>query len=156
MRVLFFSLLLGVLAFGGEIEGLYLLEKDDTGNQSVAEVFEKDGKYYAYGFANTNGSASYDVNNPDAKLKGRPLKGVVFMWGLSKDGNGYSGGRIYNTGNGKTYDASAKVDGDKLLIKASVWGFGKTLTWTRLNEEDSKAYIDKKPDLKEVIPTIPN
>lgn len=155
MKKIILGLALGAFAFAQEICGYYILEKNDKGSQTIAEVFEKDGKYYAYGFANTDGKASYDVNNPDEKLKNRPLRGVVFLWGLIKDGNEYDDGKIYNNANGKTYSASAKLEGDTLKVKATVWGFGKTLTWRKLSEEQVAPYLDKKPDMQEVIATIP-
>lgn len=155
MKKVFLSLAMGAFAFAQGICGYYILEKNDKGNQSIVEVFQKDGKYYAYGFANTDGSVSYDVNNPDEKLKNRPLNGAVFMWGLVKDGDEYDDGKIYNNANGKTYSASAKLEGDTLKVRATVWGFGKTLTWKRLSDEQVAPYLDKKPDLQEVIATIP-
>lgn len=155
MKKIFLSLIASTFAFAQGICGYYILEKDDKGSQTIAEVFEKDGKYYAYGFANSNGETSYDVNNPDEKLKNRPLRGVVFMWGLVQDGDEYDDGKIYNNANGKTYSASAKLDGDTLKVKATVWGFGKTLTWKRMSEEQVAPYLEKKPSMDEVIATIP-
>lgn len=155
MKKIILVLAMGALAFAQGICGYYILEKNDKGTQSIVEVFEKDGKYYAYGFANTDGSVSYDVNNPDEKLKNRPLRGVVFMWGLVKDGDEYDGGKIYNNANGKTYNASAKIDGDTLKVRATVWGFGKTLTWKRLSDEEIATYLEHKPSMEEVITTIP-
>lgn len=156
MKKLLLSLIFAALAFGEGICGYYILEKNDAGNQSIVEVFQKDGKYYAYGFANTDGSVGYDVNNPDEKLRGRPLRGAVFMWGLIKDGDEYDDGKIYNNATGKTYSASAKVEGNTLKVRATVWGFGKTLTWTRLSDEQVAPYLDKKPSMEEVIKTIPS
>lgn len=155
MKKIFLNLVLGVLAFGESICGYYILEKNDAGNQSIIEVFQKDGKYYAYGFANTDGSVSYDVNNPDEKLKGRSLRGAVFLWGLVKDGEEYDKGKIYNNANGKIYSASAILNGDTLKVRATVWGFSKTLIWKRLSDEQVSEYLDKKPSMKEVIKTIP-
>ncbi|RDU69594.1 DUF2147 domain-containing protein [Helicobacter cholecystus] len=155
MKKIFLALLLGCFAFGEEICGYYILEKNDTGNQTIVEIFQKDNQYYAYGFANTDGSVSYDENNPNEKLRGRPLRGVVFLWGLTKEGDEYDGGKIYNYANGKTYSASAKLEGDTLKVRATVWTFGKTLIWKKLSDEQVEQYLGKKPNLQEVINTIP-
>lgn len=155
MKKLALSFLLTVFAFGEGISGYYLLEKDDEGKQAIIEIFEKDGKYYAYGIGNNDGTFSRDVNNPDEKLKGRSLRGVVFMWGLIQDGNEWDDGKIYNTSNGKTYSASAKLEGDTLKVKATVWGFGKTLTWKKLGTEDVIPFLENKPEMEDVVSTIP-
>lgn len=155
MRLFFLGLLCSSVVFAQGICGYYLMEKDDSGNQTVVEVFQKDQKYYAYGFANTDGSVSYDTKNPDESLRNRSLSGVVFMWDLKKDGDGYDGGKIYNNQTGKTYGASAKLEGDTLRVKATIWGFGKTLVWTRMSEEQVAPFLEKKPNMQEVLKTIP-
>lgn len=155
MKKIALSLLFAVFAWSEGICGYYLLEKNDEGKEAIAEIFEKDGKYYAYGIGNSDGTFSQDVNNKDEKLKGRSLRGVVFMWGLVQDGDEWDDGKIYNTSNGKTYSASAKLEGDTLKVKATVWGFGKTLTWKKLTPEEVASFVENKPSMEEVISTIP-
>ncbi|WP_051420618.1 DUF2147 domain-containing protein [Helicobacter pametensis] len=145
---------IGLYAKG--LEGYYLTHKDEKGKQVVVEIFEHGGKYHAYGFANTDGSKSVDQNNPDAKLKGRSMNGVVFVWNLAPKGNEWSDGKIYNVANGKTYDASVWFDkSGNLVVKASVWGFGKKFVWTKLSEEEAQKYFATKPPIEQVIKTIP-
>lgn len=138
------------------LEGYYLTHPNERGVQAVVEIFQKDQKYFAYGFANTDGSASKDQNNPDEKLRGRDMNGVIFVWNLVKDKNEWSGGKIYNYANGKTYDASAWFDknGD-LVVKASVWGFGKKLIWKKITQEEAEKYFSTKPSLQTVLQTLP-
>ena len=155
MKKILATLLFTAFAMAEGICGYYLLEKNDEGKEAVAEVFEKDGKYYAYGIINSDGTYSQDVNNPDDKLKGRSLKGVVFMWGLEKDGDEWDDGKIYNTSNGKTYSASAKLEGDILKVKATFWGIGKTLVWKKVSEEQIAPLLANKPTMEEVLSTIP-
>lgn len=155
MKKILATLLFTTFAMAEGICGYYLLEKNDEGKEAVAEIFEKDGKYYAYGIINSDGTYSQDVNNRDDKLKGRSLRGVVFMWGLEKDGDEWDNGKIYNTSNGKTYSASAKLEGDTLKVKATVWGIGKTLTWKKVSEEQIAPLLANKPSMQEVLSTIP-
>lgn len=155
MKKILATLLFAAFAMAEGICGYYLLEKDDEGKEAIAEIFEKDGKYYAYGIINSDGTYSQDVNNRDDKLKGRSLRGVVFMWGLEKDGDEWDNGKIYNTSNGKTYSASAKLEGDTLKVKATVWGIGKTLTWKKVSEEQIAPLLANKPSMQEVLSTIP-
>lgn len=155
MRSLFF-IICALWLSAYDLNGYYLTDKDDEGKQSIVEIFERDGVFYAYGFATTDGRVSYDAHNPDAKLRGREMGGVVFLWGLKPDGNEWDGGRIYNYVTGKTYDAKAWFkDENNLKIKASVWGFGKTLDWKRLSDEEVKQYLSTKPTMDKVISTIP-
>ncbi|MBR2608496.1 MAG: DUF2147 domain-containing protein, partial [Bacteroidales bacterium] len=59
-----------------------------------------------------DGSPAVDSNNPDAKLRSRQLIGLNMLSGLKQKGGEYSGGSIYDPGNGKTYNCSMKVEGD--------------------------------------------
>jgi uncharacterized protein (DUF2147 family) len=68
--------------------------------------------------------------------KGQPILGMVFMWGLKKDGdNSYSGGEILDPNNGKVYRSKLQVaDGGKKLEVRGYIGvpmLGRTQTWLR-------------------------
>lgn len=53
---------------------------------------------------NENGKPRVDKNNPDAKLKTKPLLGLVFLKNFEKDGEkSWEDGTIYDPENGKTY-----------------------------------------------------
>jgi hypothetical protein len=43
-----------------------------------------------------------DVNNPDPKLRTRPVLGLPILTGFKRAGTGLSGGRIYDPNSGKT------------------------------------------------------
>ena len=77
-----------------------------------------------------------DVNNPDAKLRSRPVEGIVIMNGAQKSGaNGWSG-KLYNTLDGQTYSGSVTVI-DKTHIKLEGCVLGGLVcqgpAWTRIN-----------------------
>ena len=81
-----------------------------------------------------DGSPAVDENNPDAKLRSRQLIGLNMLSGLKKDGGEYSGGKIYDPGNGKTYNCSMKVEGDVLKVRGSLDKkglLGRTMDWFR-------------------------
>jgi len=67
--------------------------------------------------------------------KGQPLVGMVIMTGVTQDGDQWSGGRILDPKNGKTYKVSLKVtDGGQSLEVHGYIGFsllGRTQTWQR-------------------------
>ena len=82
-----------------------------------------------------DGTPAVDMNNPDPKLKSRKLIGLNMLHGLKKDGSEYSGGKIYDPGNGKTYYCSFSVEGNTLHVRGSLdkRGFlGRTMDWYRV------------------------
>jgi uncharacterized protein (DUF2147 family) len=55
--------------------------------------------------------------------------------GLKQDGGEYTGGKIYDPGNGKTYNCSMKVEGDILKVRGSLDKrglLGRTMDWFRV------------------------
>ena len=82
-----------------------------------------------------DGSPAVDKNNPDPALQKRQLIGLNMLHGLKFDGEEYSGGRIYDPANGKTYYCSFKVEGNTLRVRGSLdkKGFlGRTMNWYRV------------------------
>ena len=74
-------------------------------------------------------------DNCPADRKGKPIIGMTILWGLKRDGNGYSGGSVFDPDNGKTYRCKLRVidDGRKLELRGFI-GFsllGRTQTWIR-------------------------
>lgn len=83
-----------------------------------------------------DGSPAVDSNNPDKALRSRKLIGLNMLSGLKETGkNEYSGGSIYDPGNGKTYNCSMKVEGDVLKVRGSLDKkglLGRTMDWFRV------------------------
>jgi uncharacterized protein (DUF2147 family) len=82
-----------------------------------------------------DGSPAVDDKNPDAKLRTRKLIGLNMLSGLKKTGDEYSGGTIYDPGNGKTYNCSMKVEGKVLKVRGSLDKkglLGRTMDWFRV------------------------
>ena len=82
-----------------------------------------------------DGTPAVDKNNPDKNLRSRKLIGLNMLSGLKKNGGEYSGGKIYDPGNGKTYNCSMKVDGDVLKVRGSLDKkglVGRTMDWFRV------------------------
>ena len=77
------------------------------------------------------GDGQLDVHNPDKKLQSRKLVGVNILTGLTKKGNKWEGGKIYNPKNGKTYKCSIWLEGNNLKVRGYVAMFYETQTWTR-------------------------
>ncbi|WP_299708349.1 DUF2147 domain-containing protein [uncultured Pontibacter sp.] len=83
-----------------------------------------------------NGKPKMDDNNPDKKLRNRPLKGLVFMKNFEYDGdNKWDDGTIYDPESGKTYSCYMKMTGkDKMEVKGyiGISLIGRTQNWTRV------------------------
>ena len=82
-----------------------------------------------------DGSPAVDAKNPDSKLRSRRLIGLNMLSGLKKVGGEYTGGSIYDPGNGKTYNCSMKVEGDVLKVRGSLDKkglLGRTMDWFRV------------------------
>lgn len=71
----------------------------------------------------------------DDPRKGKPVIGMTILTGLKKEGDSvYSGGRILDPNNGKTYNAKVTLieGGKKLEMRGSILFFGRTQTWIRV------------------------
>ena len=82
-----------------------------------------------------DGSPAKDDKNPDKALRSRQVLGLNMLHGLKKDGAKYSGGKIYDPGNGKTYNCSMQVEGDVLNVRGSLDAkglIGRTMDWFRV------------------------
>ncbi|MBO5978738.1 MAG: DUF2147 domain-containing protein [Bacteroidales bacterium] len=86
-----------------------------------------------------DGKPALDVNNPDKALRGRKLMGLNMLHGLKAADGEYSGGSIYDPGNGKTYNCSMKVEGNTLKVRGSLDKkglLGRTMDWFRVEEKN--------------------
>ena len=82
-----------------------------------------------------DGTPALDDNNPDPKPRKRQILGLNMLSGLTRKGSEYSGGTIYDPGNGKTYNCSMKVEGDLLKVRGSLDKkglIGRTMDWHRV------------------------
>lgn len=73
-------------------------------------------------------------NNCPGAFKGKPVKGLTFLWGLKDEGNGtWSGGHIIDPKSGKVYKAKITMEGNKLNVRGYVGVslLGRTQTWVR-------------------------
>lgn len=82
------------------------------------------------------GKAKLDAQNPDPKLRSRPLQDMVFMNGFSYDDNNkWDNGKIYDPVTGKTYSCYMKMESANQMEVKGYIGFsliGKSQTWTRV------------------------
>ena len=122
-------------AFAQDVIGKWKLEN----GSAIVEVYKSgdafNGKIvWLQKPTEADGTPSKDKNNPDSALRQRQLIGLNMLSGLKKDGNEYTGGKIYDPANGKTYNCSMKVEGDILKVRGSLDKkglIGRTMDWFR-------------------------
>ena len=123
-------------AFAQDVIGKWKLED----GSAIVEVYKQgdvfNGKIvWLQNPTEADGSPAVDENNPDKALRSRQLLGLNMLSDLKKAGEEYSGGKIYDPGNGKTYNCSMKVEGDILKVRGSLDKkglIGRTMDWYRV------------------------
>ena len=140
MKKLIFSMIFMLAplaaAFAQDVVGKWKLE-DGT---AIVEVYKNGDVYngkivWLQKPTEADGSPAVDNNNPDKALRSRKLIGLNMLSGLKKNGGEYTGGTIYDPGNGKTYNCSMKVEGDVLKVRGSLDKkglLGRTMDWFRV------------------------
>ncbi|MGC6426751.1 MAG: DUF2147 domain-containing protein [Akkermansiaceae bacterium] len=81
---------------------------------------------------------THDTNNPDPKLRKRRLRGLRFLSGFKKEGDKFTGGKVYDSKSGKTYSGKIWTEGnDKLTMRAykGISLLGKSAEWTRYQKK---------------------
>jgi uncharacterized protein (DUF2147 family) len=67
------------------------------------------------------GKPKVDDDNPDPNLRKRPVIGLRIINAMVPTGANKWTGDIYRYDNGKTYPATARIDGDKFVVQACVF-----------------------------------
>jgi uncharacterized protein (DUF2147 family) len=130
--LVFFSVLFsGQILFADDaILGVWKTVDDDGKTaKSFVEIYEREGKIF--------GRIVKLLQDPPDQLcdkcrddkKDKPVLGMEIITGLSKKGSAYSGGKILDPENGKTYDCKIWREGDTLKVRGYVAFFFRTQTW---------------------------
>ena len=131
-----FMLMPLVAAFAQDVVGKWKLE-DGT---AIVEVYKSGDVYngkivWLKNPTEADGTPAVDDINPDPQLRKRQVLGLNMLSGLKQNGGEYTGGKIYDPGNGKTYNCSMKVEGDVLKVRGSLDKkglIGRTMDWFRV------------------------
>ncbi|WP_313801770.1 DUF2147 domain-containing protein [Sphingobium sp.] len=79
------------------------------------------------------GVPASDINNPDPKLRGQPILGLVTLSGFSRDGAVWKDGRAYDPKSGRSYRASLRLNPDgSLKVTGCVLFICQSRRWTRM------------------------
>lgn len=146
---------------GDAILGLWLT----TDIQSCVEIYRVGDTYHGRivglkspavepGEDGIVGQPRLDIHNPDTDLRDRPLVGLEIMTGFRYDKGTWSGGRIYDPENGKSYKCKLTLDqGGQLKVRGYVGisAIGRTEVWApaRRHLAGVESYLDA---LRRIIP----
>ena len=134
------ALLAGAPAFAAENTpvGTWTTIDDATGKpKSIVQITESNGTLEGKVLEVLQ---SEQVAHPvckecDGERKDKPVEGMVIIWGVSKDGDVWDGGKILDPKNGKTYKVklTPMEGGNKLDVHGYI-GFallGRSQVWER-------------------------
>lgn len=108
------------------------IDDEDGEAKSIVKIYEVDGKIYAKvdRLLKEPGKLCEACEGEDHM---KPIEGMVVMWGLTKDDDVWSGGKIFDPKKGKTYRAKIwlEADGKQLKVRGYLGPFFRTQTWYR-------------------------
>ncbi len=126
-------LLLWLVSFSAlaQIEGQWLT----SDKKGVIEIYQKDKKFFGKIIGGEQRGDGLDGKNPDETLRSREILGLTIMTNLKKDGDEFTGGKIYDPDSGSTYSCKLKLENHHTLTLRGYLGislFGRSETWTRV------------------------
>ena len=102
--------------------------------KSIVQISESDGVLTGKIVELLEGATEKTCSKCEGDLKDKPLVGMRILWDLKKEGDEWSGGKIFNPADGGTYTGKAKLtDGGKTLDVTGSWMFIKRAQqWRRV------------------------
>lgn len=124
------------------------LDKDSGKTQSIFRIWEDKGKLVGKvikTFPKPNGDKAQEIcTECPGNQKGKPVIGLIFLWGLSPDAENpkkWVEGKVLNPEDGKTYNAELELADDHKTL--TIYGYIKMLvklggsnTWRRPTPEE--------------------
>ena len=105
--------------------------------KSVVRISERDGSLVAAveKFLDPAADPARKCTECSDERKDKPILGMTIMTGLKKDGDAWSGGRILDPENGKTYRCSVNLvdQGRRLEMRGYIGIFFRTQVWERID-----------------------
>jgi uncharacterized protein (DUF2147 family) len=108
---------------------------EETGQaRSIVEVYEAKDGTLAGKVSETLYAPNPICDKCSGANKNKPIKGMVILWGLKRDGDGWSGGTVLKPSAGKTYKSKAQLldGGKKFEVSGCLAFICKHQLWTRI------------------------
>jgi len=117
----------------GEIEGSWLTD-DHKGVVRISACGDQLCGRIAQVLDRTPGVPRTDVNNPDQRLRARPLVGLLTLWGFRRAGTAWEGGHAYDPKSGRSYRSTLALEANGTLkVTGCVLFICQARHWTRLH-----------------------
>jgi uncharacterized protein (DUF2147 family) len=102
--------------------------------KSIVQITESNGVLTGKIVELLEGASEKTCSKCEGDLKDKPLVGMRILWDLKKEGDEWTGGKIFNPADGGTYTSKAKlIDGGKTLDVTGKWMFfSKQQKWQRI------------------------
>ena len=102
--------------------------------KSIVQITESNGVLAGKIVELLEGASEKTCSKCEGDLKDKPLVGMRILWDLKKEGDEWTGGKIFNPADGGTYTSKAKLtDGGKTLDVTGKWMFfSKEQKWQRV------------------------
>lgn len=135
-KIIILLLILPFLSFSQSVTGKWKTIDDVTGKEkSYVEIYENNGKIYAKIVELlTPGEENNVCDKCEGAKKDQPIKGMVVIEGLSKNGKEWSDGTILDPKTGKVYKCYITLESKNKLKVRGYIGFsllGRTQYWYR-------------------------
>lgn len=109
---------------------------DENGQpKSIVEISENNGQLTGKVIEILTENKTAVCSKCSGEDKGKPIKGLTIIKGMTKDGSEYSGGKILDPQSGKEYKCILKLNGkNKLDVRGyvGIQALGRTQTWIRM------------------------
>ncbi|MFH2093558.1 MAG: DUF2147 domain-containing protein [Pseudomonadota bacterium] len=114
---------------------------DDKTNQpkAIVQIYEQDGKYFGkvvdlFRKPSEEQNPICDKCSDSDPRKDKPIRGMVILTDMEKDGDEYDDGDILDTKDGSIYSCEMKIEDGKLQVRGYIGFslFGRTQTWHRV------------------------
>ncbi|WKD86473.1 hypothetical protein KCTC32516_01848 [Polaribacter huanghezhanensis] len=130
-------MLFTTIAFSQSILGKWKSVDEETNkDESIIEVYQENGKFYGKIIQLLDPKTKNAVcENCKGKNKNKPIKGLVIINGLKKDGDEWSGGKVLDPKNGKEYKCYITLKDNNTMKLRGYIGFsvfGRTAYWYRI------------------------
>jgi len=102
--------------------------------KSIVQISESNGVLTGKIVELLEGASEKTCSKCEGDLKDKPLVGMRILWDLKKEGDEWTGGKIFNPADGGTYTSKARLtDGGKTLDVTGKWMFfSKQQKWQRI------------------------
>ncbi len=105
--------------------------------KSIVEIYMKDGKFYGridslFRKPGEDPNPICDKCPDDDPRKNQPIKGMVIIKDMVKDGNEYVGGTILDPKKGKIYRCKLWIEDGNLKVRGYIAFLYRTQTWYRV------------------------